>query len=94
LADRLLGGCRFRALTVVDHYSQSTQSNYRARFYPDRHDCGHCSGMGGQASEYLKMITADNGSEFASKAFDGWTHAHGVKLDFILPGNPVEECGD
>ena len=40
------------------------------------------------------MITADNGSEFASKAFDGWTHAHGVKLDFIRPGNPVEECGD
>ena len=38
------------------------------------------------------MITVDNGSEFASKALDAWAYAHGVKLDFIRPGKPVENA--
>jgi len=41
---------------------------------------------------YPTMITVDNGSEFASKALDAWAHAHGVKLDFIRPGKPVENA--
>ena len=43
-------------------------------------------------SGYPKMITVDNGSEFASKALDAWTYNHGVKLDFIPPGTPVENA--
>src|SRR5713101_6116541 len=35
-------------------------------------------------------ITADNGSEFVSKAMDAWSYQHGVQLDFIRPGKPVE----
>ncbi len=37
---------------------------------------------------YPQMITVDNGSEFTTKALDAWAHEHGVKLDFIRPGNP------
>jgi putative transposase len=33
-----------------------------------------------------------NGSEFKSKALDAWAYEHGVKLDFIRPGKPVENC--
>jgi putative transposase len=43
-------------------------------------------------SGYPKMITVDNGSEFASKALDAWAYDHGVKLDFIRPGTPVENA--
>ena len=43
-------------------------------------------------SGYPKMITVDNGSEFASKALDAWTYTHGVRLDFIRPGKPVENA--
>lgn len=43
-------------------------------------------------SGYPKMITVDNGSEFASKMLDAWVYAHGVKLDFIRPGKPVENA--
>jgi putative transposase len=32
----------------------------------------------------------DNGSEFASHALDVWAYQHGVQLDFIRPGKPVE----
>jgi transposase InsO family protein len=35
-------------------------------------------------------ITADNGSEFVSKAMDAWTYQHDVKLNFIRPCRPVE----
>ena len=38
------------------------------------------------------MITVDNGSEFTSKALDVWAYAHGVKLNFIRPGKPVENA--
>ena len=38
------------------------------------------------------LITVDNGSKFASKALDVWAYAHGVKLDFIRPGKPVENA--
>ena len=41
---------------------------------------------------YPQMITVDNGSEFTSKALDAWAHAHGVQLDFIRPGKPVENA--
>jgi Integrase core domain len=43
-------------------------------------------------SEYPQMITVYNGSEFSSKALDTWAYDHGVKLDFIRPGTPVEKA--
>lgn len=41
---------------------------------------------------YPRMITVDNGSEFASKALDTWAYAHTAKLNFIRPGKPVENA--
>jgi putative transposase len=35
-------------------------------------------------------ITVDNGSEFASRVMDAWAYRHGIQLDFIRPGKPVE----
>lgn len=34
----------------------------------------------------------DNGPEFTGKALDEWAHNHGVILDFITPGKPVENA--
>ena len=39
-----------------------------------------------------KMITVDNGPEFAGKVLDKWAYENGVKLDFIRPGKPVDNC--
>src|SRR5437867_4330500 len=39
---------------------------------------------------YPRLVTVDNGSEFYSKAMDHWAWSHGVKLDFIRPGRPME----
>lgn len=37
-------------------------------------------------------IRVDNGPELVSKALDQWAYRHGVKLDFISPGRPTENC--
>ena len=39
-----------------------------------------------------EAITVDNGPEFAGMALDQWAYQHGVKLDFIRPGKPVENA--
>ena len=38
----------------------------------------------------FQTITVDNGPEFAGKVIDEWVYGHGIELDFIQPGNPVE----
>jgi len=37
-------------------------------------------------------IVCDNGPEFVSLALDQWASRHGIRLDFIHPGRPVENC--
>jgi len=37
-------------------------------------------------------IVCDNGPEFVSLALDQWASQRGVRLDFIRPGHPVENC--
>ena len=37
-----------------------------------------------------RSITVDNGSEFASRVMDAWAYRHGIQLEFIRPGKPVE----
>ena len=39
-----------------------------------------------------ESIVVDNGPEFTSKALDQWAWARGIKLHFIRPGKPVENC--
>ena len=91
VADTLLDGRRFRALTVVDNYTRECQIIEA--------DATLTGGKVVTALErvakrtgYPTMITVDNGSEFSSKAFDARAYAHGVKLDFIRPGKPVEHA--
>jgi putative transposase len=37
-------------------------------------------------------IVCDNGPEFASTTLDRWAYEHGVRLAFIQPGKPVQNC--
>jgi len=39
-----------------------------------------------------RVITMDNGPEFASRALDEWAYRRGVKLNFIRPGKPIENA--
>ncbi len=39
---------------------------------------------------YPERIVCDNGPEFRSQALDSWAYEHGIVLDFIQPGKPVQ----
>ena len=39
-----------------------------------------------------QAIVCDHGPEFISLALDQWAAARGIRLDFIRPGHPVENC--
>lgn len=39
-----------------------------------------------------KRITVDNGPEFTGQALDAWAYEHGVVLDFIEPGKPMQNA--
>jgi len=89
MMDRLVDGRAFRVLTIVDQYSRECPLLEAGK-----------SLTGKQVVESLdrlalfrglpESITVDNGAEFCSRAVDAWAYAHGVKLDFIRPGKPVE----
>lgn len=38
------------------------------------------------------MIQADNGPELRSRVLDQWAYEHGVKLQFIALGKPIENA--
>ena len=86
--DTLEDGRPFRVLSVVDIFSRSAEvlepgigfSGERVAKLLDRAAKGRLP----------EVITADNGSEFTSKALDAWAFEQGVKLHFTTPGRPTE----
>jgi putative transposase len=91
VADTLLDGRRFRALTVVDNYSRHSQIIEPDFTLTGKKVVAALERVAKQCG-YPKIITVDNGSEFTSKALDAWAYAHEVKLDVIRPGKPVENA--
>ena len=91
VADSLLDDRRFRALTVVDNYSRECPIIEVDVTLTGRRVVGALERVV-KRTAYLKIITVDNGTEFPSKSLDAWAYEHGVKLDFIRPGKPVENA--
>jgi putative transposase len=89
VADRLEGGRAFRVLTVIDQFTRE-----RLKLEAATHMSGSRMVESLEAAAelrgYPKSITVDNGTEFCSKAVDGWAYRKGVTLEFIRPGRPVE----
>ena len=93
VADSLLDGRAFRALTVVDNFSRESlivQADFSLTGAKVAAALDRVCGELGRG--YPKMITVDNGTEFYSRAMDAWAYRHGVRLDFIRPGRPVENA--
>ena len=89
VADRLEGGRPFRVLTVIDQFTREClKLEAAARMSGSR--VVECLERVAELRGYPQSITVDNGTEFCSKAVDGWAYRKGVKLEFIRPGRPVE----
>ncbi len=89
MCDRLANGRLFRILTVVDQYTRTCPL-----LLADT-SIGGCKvatalAKAAEGIGFPQTITVDNGPEFAGKVLDEWAYGHGIQLDFIRPGKPVE----
>lgn len=89
MSARVEDGRWFRILTVVDQYTRECLC-----LVADQSLTGE---KVTQALEPIvckrgapRSITVDNGSEFASRVMDAWAYRHGIQLECIRPGKPVE----
>lgn len=92
VSDAMWSGRRLRMLTVVDLYTRealaievdTSLSGVRVARVLDR-----VIAERGQAPAAIVM---DNGPELTSRALDQWAYDGGVRLHFIDPGKPVQNC--
>jgi putative transposase len=91
LQDALHNGRRFRALSIIDTFTKecfwievdTSIGGKRVTQVLTRISSVH--GLPAQ-------IVVDNGPEFISNALDAWAYERGIKLQFIRPGKPVDNC--
>jgi putative transposase len=91
VSDQLANGRKIRTLNVVDDFTReclaievdSSLGGWRVGRVLDRlvAERGH-----------PERIVTDNGPEFTGKVLDRWAYEHRVKLEFIEPGKPVQNC--
>jgi putative transposase len=89
MSAKVLDGRWFRVLTLIDQFTRECLA-----LVADRVLNGHRVALA--LSRVVaergtpESITADNGSEFASRAMDAWTYQYGVRMEFIRPGKPID----
>lgn len=89
ITERMEDGRYFRTLTVVDQFTRECPVLEPAISLTGRHVVS-CLDRVASLRGYPQSITVDNGTEFTIRAMDAWAYEHGVRLDFIRPGKPVE----
>lgn len=89
VSDRLASGRRFRTLNVVDAFTRECLAIEVDFSLPSARVVRVLDKLT-WAYGVPESIRVDNGPEFVSKALDLWAAQHGVKLDFIQPGKPMQ----
>lgn len=91
MSDALASGRRYRILNVVDVLSREALAS--------EVDTGLSARRVIDALEVVALergypgrIRVDNGPEFRSAALDAWAYEHGVALEFIQPGKPIQNA--
>jgi putative transposase len=89
--DTLADGRPFRILTVVDNWSRQSPV-LEAGFRMSDETVGQVLDRALNATQGLRSITVNHGTEFQSRALEDWAYRRGVQFDFIRPGKPVENA--
>ncbi|HEU5400887.1 MAG TPA: integrase core domain-containing protein, partial [Terriglobales bacterium] len=82
---------RFRLLNVVDDWTRECLAMEVGRSLTGRNVIAALEKIAARRG-YPTAIVSDNGPEFCSRAVDEWAHRCGIKLQFIRPGEPVENA--
>jgi len=91
VSDQLLGGQRLKCLTVVDDFTHQSPGLLVARCITGDTVADFFNQLSKRHS-LPKVIVCDNGPEFTSVAMDQWAFRYQIKLSFIQPGKPVQNC--
>ena len=91
VTDSIITGRRFRALTIIDDYTRECLAIEVDTSLGGRRVVGVLERLS-ETRGMPETITTDNGPEFTGKALDEWAYRHGVKLNFIRPGKPIENA--
>jgi len=90
MGERVAVGRGFRILTVVDPFTREGLCLVADQSLTGENVARELEPVVMQRGA-PRAITVDNGSEFASRVMDAWAYRHGIQLDFMRPGNPVED---
>lgn len=91
VSDTLANGRTFRCLTIVDEFSRECLATHVAHSIPAVHVIEVLEKLRVERG-LPEIVITDNGSEFTSRAFDAWAYARGVRISYIQPGKPVQNC--
>ena len=91
VSDALADGRKIRALSIVDDFSRECPVIAVDRSLPGERVVRELEQVA-RVRGYPEVIVCDNGPEFRGEALDRWAHEHGVTLQFIEPGKPVQNC--
>jgi putative transposase len=91
VSDTLSNGRRFRCLTIMDEFSRECLAIHVAHSIPAVRVIDVLERLKEERG-LPEIIMTDNGSEFTSRAFDAWAYSRGVRIDYIQPGKPVQNC--
>jgi putative transposase len=89
MSDTLMNGRRIKVLTIVDLWNRASPALEADFFLPGQQVVRVLERLRllGRKPQLLRV---DNGPEFTGKALDAWAHEHGVRLEFIRPGKPMD----
>ncbi len=91
VADQLVNGERFRALTVVDVFTREALAIEVGQRLRGEHVIEVCNRIAAVRGSPARIFV-DNGTEFSGRLFDLWAYHHKAKIDFSRPGKPTDNC--
>lgn len=91
VSDAIASGRKFRTLNVVDDCTREALAMEVDFSLPALRVIRVLDASAAERG-YPESIVIDNGPEFISIALGLWAEEHGVRLAFIQPGKPVQNC--
>lgn len=91
VADQLVDGTRFRALTIVDVFTREALDIAVGQRLRAENVVDVCNRLVAQRGAPARVFV-DNGSEFSGRVFDLWAYHHKAAIDFNRPGKPTDNC--
>ena len=89
--DACVDGRRFRCLTLVDEFTRECPAIEVDTSLPATRVIAVLDELA-RARGLPKSLVVGHGPEFMSQALDRWAYQHGVVLEVIRPGKPVENA--